>query len=127
MSNKPPYQKEPIAGKTGFVTRVWLKWFLFIKRVLDKVNWEIITNPTFPYTMVNDNEIIFVETTTAVVINLKAVEDGLRCRVINSKDSTANISLTPNGTDLLYGVNSLDTILPNEARDVDGNSTIGWY
>ena len=61
------------------------------------------------------------------MINLLPVVNGIRCRVINTDSSTGNVSLTPSGTDLLYGVNAADTILPGETRDVDGSEDEGWW
>ena len=122
MSRKVPI-KEPFDDGGGFFSRIWIKFF----RDLNNENVSIVTNPTLPYTVLGQNEVIFITTTVAGVVNLLPVADGLRCRVINTKASTANISLTPNGTDLLYGVNSAETILPSESRDVDGNLSAGWF
>ena len=122
MSRNVPI-KQPFDDGYGFFSRIWIKFF----RHLNSLSATIVDNPTLPYNMVNENEIIFISTAVDGVVNLLPVADGLRCRVVNLSSSTANVLLTPNGTDLLYGVNSADIILPDEARDVDGNSLKGWY
>ena len=127
--NKVPYKQPFLLGLPNIIERIWHKWFLSVKSILDNVNAVVVTDPTSPYTVENENEIIFITTTTAFIVNLKKLLNGRRCRVINMPASTANVSLTPNGADLLYGVNASDTILPGEARDVDSNSdsSKGWY
>ena len=123
MTINVPY-KEPIATDKGVVSRIWHKWFISLN---NSTNSQIIVNPSFPYNIINENAIIFVTTSEAVVINLLPVVNGVRCRVINTDSSTENVYLTPSGTDLLYGVNAADTILPGEARDVDGSEDEGWW
>jgi len=120
---QPAPIKEPVVEPDRYVSRTWLRWFqdLFQNEMV------VVRNPSSPYTVVNDNELIFIETSTAFTVNLKPKADGLKVRVINVKASTANVLIYPNGTDNLYGVNDFETVYPDEARELDCNSVEGYY
>lgn len=130
MLVRPAPIEQPMNKPDGLLYDVWKDWFRDIGEILKLISLDNVTitiNPTNPYTVVADNEIIFITTSSLFVVNLKPVLDGLRCRVINMPASTANVELTPDGSDLLYGVNAAETIYPDEARDVDGSASNGYY
>lgn len=127
MTQPAPIKQPHTEGKLGLFSRPWIRWFQTTFEDLDLLTTTIVTNPTSPYTVVNNNVLIFIDTATTFTVNLKAKADKLKARIVNVKNSTANVLVYPNGSDLLYGVNDFETIYPDEARDLDCSSVEGWY
>lgn len=121
---QPAPIKEPIVQPNGYATHAWIRWFQDITGITSK---SIVNNPSSPYTVIGDDEVIFINTSSTFVVNLKPAIDGRKVRVINLASSTANVSLTPNGSDLLYGTNTVEPVLPGGARELDGSTSHGWF
>lgn len=60
-------------------------------------------------------------------INLPAGTDGKAYRIINTGTSGNAVTLAPNGTNLLFGVNASMSIYDGEVFDVVYETTEGWF
>ncbi len=81
-----------------------------------------------PYTITDSSIELFCDTDGgAITVNLKAGETADNVRVINCGSSGNDITLTPNGAELLIGSNSSDTISDTEALIVTYEATEGWF
>jgi len=70
---------------------------------------------------------VFVNTdSAAVTITLPAGVQGTYYRIVNTGTSSNNVTITPNGTDNLIGVNSSFTLLDTEALIILFDDTDGW-
>ena len=91
-------------------------------------NTKFSTITTTPYTTtINDND-IFVDTdSAAVVVNLIAGVNSKSYRIVNVGTSGKLVTITPNGSEKLLGVNSSFTINDAETLIITFSSTDGWY
>ena len=81
---------------------------------------------TTPYNVLLYDEIIYVDTSGGDIdINLPAGIDGATYKIINTGPGTANI--TPDGTELLNGVNAAEFLIEAENLILTYNSSQGWY
>ena len=107
------------------------RWFEDIRRELNYLiygNTKFSTITTTPYTTtINDND-IFVDTdSAAVVVNLIAGVNSKSYRIVNVGTSGKLVTITPNGSEKLLGVNSSFTINDAETLIITFSSTDGWY
>lgn len=91
-------------------------------------NDTLIDNTDSPYTaLVSDHE-IFVDTdTTAVTINLPVGVAGTNYRIINTGSSGNDVTVAPNGAELLTGANASRTLSDSSVIIITYNSVKGWW
>ena len=83
---------------------------------------------TSPYTLLaTDEEVYFDTDTIPIVALLPAGEDGRNYRMINTGSSLNDVTLTPDGTDLLFGVNATERIADGEVLIATFETDEGWY
>lgn len=81
-----------------------------------------------PYNILYTNEIIMVDTDTIdITINLPAGVDGQAYKIVNCGTSGNIVTINPNGTELLNGVNAPETLYDSENLDLSYDSTEGWF
>jgi hypothetical protein len=81
-----------------------------------------------PYELPNGNFTLFVDTdTSAITLNLPAgaVKDYLR--IINTGSSDNDITVVPNGSELLTGANASRTLSDSSVIILEFNDTKGWW
>lgn len=80
-----------------------------------------------PYTILSTDYKVFCDTDLiAITVNLPPGEDGVSYTIINSGSSGNNVTLVPNGSELLFGANSNETLYNGEVFDLTYNTTEGW-
>lgn len=62
----------------------------------------------------------------AFTVTLPALENGREYRIHNVGSSGNNVTLSPDGTDLLFGVNASEPIYDGEVLVITGETTEGW-
>ena len=96
----------------------------------------VVTNPIIqpkrvtssPYTVLSTDDEIFVDTDAgAITLNLTAGVNGKRLRIINTGSSGNDVTITPNGTDLLNGVNASEPLYDSEKFILTYETTEGWW
>lgn len=81
-----------------------------------------------PYNIDNSDEIIFVDTDGgAITVNLPAGTDGQSIQIINSGTSGNNVTIWPNGSELLNGLNVSEYLIDAENLILTYNDTEGWF
>jgi hypothetical protein len=81
-----------------------------------------------PYNILSTDEVIFVDTDGgAITVNLPVGVDGTRYQIANTGSSGNDITLTPNGAELLFGVNGSETLIDSENFIVTYETTEGWW
>lgn len=86
------------------------------------------TRVTTTYTILVTDSVIFANTDSAgYTVTLPAGAEGQTYKVINSGSSGNTLTLAPNGSEHLVGVNSNSTLADSEALQITYNSTDGWY
>lgn len=98
---------------------------------LDTNGNSIILNTTrvtsSPYTILSTDFVIFVDTDGgAITVNLPAGSEGYNYRIINCGSSGNDVTVTPDGIELLDGVNSSKTLSDGSIVDLIYNATEGW-
>lgn len=72
--------------------------------------------------------VIFCDTDeNPIVVTLPAGVDGIQYRIINSGSSGKNVTITPDGTELLLGANSSFTLTSGDVLIITYESTEGWW
>jgi hypothetical protein len=83
---------------------------------------------TSPYTIGADEEMIFVDTDGgAITVNLPAGVDGRTYKIVNTGSSGNAVTLTPNGAELLLGLNLSATMLDGDALIITYETAEGWW
>lgn len=80
-----------------------------------------------PYTVLNTDRSIYADTDGGAITVL--LPDGInevKYTVKNCGSSGNDVTLTPNGTDLLFGVNASETVFDSEVLDIQYEDTEGW-
>ena len=91
------------------------------------VNTTNIDHTGSPYTALASDHEIFVDTDGgAVTLNLPAGVDGTNYRIENCGSSKNKVTVVPNGTELLRGVNEGKTMSDGSIVILTYNSTQGW-
>lgn len=85
---------------------------------------EIVVASTF--TITDEDELFCNPTASDIVLNLPAGEDGRKIRIHNVGSSDNQVVITPNGTDLLFGINSSEDLYDSEVVIITYNETYGW-
>ncbi len=92
------------------------------------VNTTRIDSGGSPYTLLVTDHHLFCDTDDdAIIVLYPAGVAGTEYRVVNTGSSANNVTLTPNGAELLLGVNSNFTLLDGEALLTVYEATEGWY
>jgi len=87
-----------------------------------------ITSVDSPYTMLSNDEELFCDTDGgAITVNLLAGVNRKRHRVINCGSSGNDVTLTPDGAELLKGVNGNQTLSDIEDLNITYETTKGWF
>ena len=83
---------------------------------------------TTPYTVPADADALFVDTNSGdVVLNLPAGVEGTYLRIINTGTSGNVVYPTPNGTELLFGLNVAEPLYDYEVFVINYSNTYGWF
>ena len=81
-----------------------------------------------PYTLLASDHVLFVDTDGgAVTVNLPAGVLDTEHRVVNVGTSANNVTLTPNGAELLYGVAGTFAITDGLEARIGYETTEGWF
>ena len=81
-----------------------------------------------PYAVLSTDNNIFCDTDGgAITVNLPAGVNGTKYRVINCGSSGNNVTLTPNGTELLFGANAGYAITDGNRELIVYETTEGWW
>jgi len=87
-----------------------------------------ITDSDSPYTALATDHHIFVDTDGgAVTLNLPAGVDGTNYRIINCGSSGNDITVAPNGSELLTGANASKTMSDGTVIILTYETTEGWW
>lgn len=81
-----------------------------------------------PYTVLLYDEVIFCDTDGgAITLNLPEGRNGLGYRIINCGSSLNDVTVVPDGTELLDGVNASKTLSDGSVVDLCYETTEGWW
>jgi hypothetical protein len=81
-----------------------------------------------PYTVLIADHVIYFDTdSAAITVNLTAGTAGRNLKLINCGSSGNNLSVVPNGAELIKGANSTYPLLDGEDLDITYESTEGWW
>ncbi len=87
-----------------------------------------VTRQTTTYTILVTDSVVFGNTDSAgFTVTLPAGVSGQTFKVINSGSSGNILTVTPDGSEDLLGVNSSFSLFDGEALDITFDSTDGWY
>ena len=87
-----------------------------------------IINTASPYTVdINDREIFADTDAGAITINLPVGVDGRNLRIINCGSSGNDVTIVPNGAELLTGANASRTLSDNSIISLTNETTEGWW
>ena len=80
------------------------------------------------YNILPSDSVIFCDTDGgAFVVNLPAIIDGTHYKIKNTGTSGNDVTLTPDGTDKLFGVNASEPVHDGEVFDIEPEMTEGWW
>lgn len=124
---------EPKIFDSKSIKMVWVKWFDRLRKLIDlnsayrNRTTIIISNTDSPYTMVATEKNLKCDTDSgSITVLLEAGINGTKHKINNTGTSGNNVTVTPNGTDLLYQVNGSELIYDSENLDLDFASIEGW-
>jgi hypothetical protein len=81
-----------------------------------------------PYTVGINDRMLFCDTTLgSITVNLPAGINGTNYRIINTGLGAYTVTITPNDTELLFGVNSSDILYAGEDENLVYETTEGWW
>ena len=87
-----------------------------------------IINTDSPYNILATDHVIFADTNGgAITINLPAGIDGRHYKIINVGSSGNDITLVPDGSDKIFGVNANQTLHDAEIFNLDFETIEGWW
>lgn len=94
-----------------------------------KVNVTYITRTTAAtYNVITGDTEIFANTdSNAVTVNLQAGTQNRKLRIVNTGSSGANVTIAPNGAELVIGMNNSFVLLDSEVIIITYDTTDGWY
>ena len=83
---------------------------------------------TTPYDILASDEIVMIDTDLVpIVTNLPAGEEGQTHKIINCGTTGNNVTINPNGLDLLNAINGPETLYNAESLDISYDPTEGWF
>jgi len=87
-----------------------------------------VTRQTTTYTILVTDSVVFGNTDSAgFTATLPAGVSGQTLKIVNSGSSGNSLTVAPDGSDDLLGVNSSFTLFDGESLDITFDSTDGWY
>ena len=87
-----------------------------------------ITDSDHPYTALATDDTIFVDTDGGVVtVSLPAGVDNKRYRIVNCGSGANDVTVTPNGAELINGASSSITLNDAEKVVLEYETTEGWW
>ncbi len=87
----------------------------------------IVVVSTTPYTPSGEDVMFICDTSLIdIYVNLPAGIDGTNYRIVNFGDTGNKVYVTPNGTELLYGVNKVEYMINQESLTMTFKATYGW-
>ena len=124
----------PTEGLSNFAIRV-ISGSVFFGGSLDVTGTtttvgriKTVTRQTTTYTVLVTDSVVFGNTDSAgFTATLPAGVSGQTLRIINSGSSGNQLTVAPDGSEDLLGVNSSFTLFDGEALDITYDSTDGWY
>jgi len=94
----------------------------------DEVVLSVVRVTSTPYTMTISDDIVFVNTDTGdKIVKLPAGTQGYGHRIVNVGTSGNDVILTPDGLELLNGLNAVETLSDGESLEINYEITEGWY
>ena len=98
-----------------------------VQEIIDIARKVLVLRITTSTTIDATKDAIFADTDGgAITVTLPAGIVGTEYRIANTGTSSNNVTVTPNGSELLIGVNSSFTLLDGEALTIVFESTEGW-
>jgi hypothetical protein len=92
------------------------------------INTTRITSGDSPYTIIATDHIVYADTDGGIItVNLPVGVDGARYKIINTGSSGNNLTITPNGLELLNGVNASEVLVDSENLILTYETTEGWW
>ena len=83
---------------------------------------------TTPYTILSSDNNIFVDTDSmAITLNLPIGTNGKHYRIINTGSSDNDVTVAPDGADLLTGSNASRTLSDSSVIILTYETTKGWW
>ena len=124
----------PTEGLSNFAIRV-ISGSVFFGGALDVTGTtttfgriKTVTRQTTTYTILVTDSVVFGNTDSAgFTATLPAGVSGQTFKVVNSGSSGNILTVTPDGSEDLLGVNSSFALFDGEALDITFDSTDGWY
>ena len=87
-----------------------------------------LTNISSPYTVLNSDKYLFCDTDGgAITVLLPSGVSGDSLTVVNTGSSGNNVTITPNGAELLSGANSNDVVVDGGKIGYWFDLTEGWW
>ena len=109
---------------------IWKLWFENLQSALTSnfagvINAGKITGDT---TLDETYYVVYCDTDGgAITVTLPAGDNGRTYRVINTGSSGNDVTLTPNGSELLNGFNASETLIDAENLLITFETTEGWW
>ena len=83
---------------------------------------------TTPYDVLASDEIIMIDTDLIpIVANLPAGSEGQTHKIINCGTTGNNVTINPNGLELLNAINGPETLYDAESLDISYDTAEGWF
>jgi hypothetical protein len=87
-----------------------------------------LINTDSPYTVLSSDYEIFCDTDAgAITVNLPAGVDGTKYRITNTGSSGNDVTVAPNGAELLTGTNASRTLSDRSVIILTYETTEGWW
>jgi hypothetical protein len=87
-----------------------------------------ITDADSPYDILNENDVLYCDSDAGPInVNMPAGINGKQYRIINTGSSGNDVTITPDGSELLAGSNSSDTISDGSVVVLVYETTEGWW
>lgn len=81
-----------------------------------------------PYNIDDSDEVIYIDTTAGdFPANLPAGAHGECHKIINTGSSSNEVVITPNGAELLFGLNAPVRLYDGEVLEIGYDTTRGWF
>ncbi len=81
-----------------------------------------------PYAVLASDEMLFVDTDSGpITVDLPAGNNGVSYKIINAGTSGNNVTIVPNGAELLNGVNASEYLADSERLILTYETTEGWF
>lgn len=140
MSATEPPLKQRLLTPTGEITRPWWMWFTSVYQTIGSTvsiilgifttesgRIKSITRITSSYTVKDSDHAIFADTDSGVIsTSLPAGIEGTEYELNNTGSSGNDLTVTPNGSELLFGSASSFALIDSEGITIKYNSIEGW-